>query len=174
MLTSLCQRLAELNVAEAKLCLDHRTHVPQTVIDINYENQPFPIVFCGRQLKQMEFAAMYRMQFIGETSKVYRLLKLRQPRLPFMPRVELEMIKYIVDSCFLSVDMQTFIPRKQSNRFSSMALQFDTLSKEIDTKKLFANYTVAVVTKRAKSLQKVVNKFPASSCVSVFDIEQTG
>ena len=173
-LTSLCQRLAELNVAEAKLCLDHSTHVPQTVIDIKYEKQPFSIVFCGRQLKQMEFAAVYRMMLTVDTLKIYHLLKLRQPRLAYMKKMNLEKIKHIVDSCFLSVDMHTFVSRKGSERFCSKSLQFDKLSTELNMKNSYASYTLAVATKRAKSLEKVANQLPFISSASVLDIEPIG
>ena len=164
MTSSLCERIAELNIAEAMLCLDYNSHVPQTVIKINKTHQPFPILFCANMLQRLEFSSLYKSQIAQKTRlfDIYKMLNLKQPWFPINPKRSMDKVKHLISNCFVSINMMSFVDKKTSVT-NKKFVKFEALTMEPDMKSIFTDYASTVIDKLQKSLDVVIKQLPRNT-----------
>ena len=159
-ISSLCERIAELNVAEARLCLDHNSHVPQMVIKISNMHKPFPILFCANMLQRLEFSALYKSQLTqkAQLCDAYKMLNLKQPWFSIAFNGTVEEVKHLISSCYVSMSMMSFVDKKKSAT-NKQFVKFEELVLEAKMKSIFTEYSYTVIDKRQKSLDLILKQF---------------
>ena len=159
-ISSLCERIAELNAAEARLCIDHNSHVPQMVIKISKTHKPFPILFCANMLQRLEFSALYKSQLTqkAQPCDAYKMLNLKQAWFPIAFKGTVEEIKRLISSCYVSMSMMSFFDKKKSVT-NKQFVKFEELVLETNRKHVFTEYSCTVIDKRRKSLDLILKQF---------------